>query len=542
MINTVTIVGGGFAGWYTAAVLQYNCPDLKITVIESPTISRLRVGESLGFDCIFAWKNLLGLEADDTMMRQTGAIYKYGVLNRGFFNDNEVVAGGKFFNTKIKSLTNFYNKFEYRDFYEPWNKRDDDVGILNAWMFINRNSKKTYNDLITECSDSSLFVGEPVVPYNQDNINILRQDDGYAYHIDAEEWVSFFKSLVKSRGKVTNLLDTVIKVELNQEKEIVGLILEKSQQTVTSDLYIDCSGFNRVIGKHIINDSWQDRPNNNNAAYVCPSRYTDPHKEMTCGTITHGEEYGWRFQVNLYHRRGNGYIFNTDWFDADKVKKRLEQVVEGTQLADCKLIKWKPGFYSKTWNKNCILMGVAAGFIDPWDAPTFSEHTKSLEDFIRGYQAHRDKKLNVEQFKNMFNLARSKEIEERHLRLQCSHGLSNRSGPYWERKRNTNQNAIKDIEDVILQRKNNITSRLNYYWEHVYVKIAVQTKQDMSHWDFPTISDADIEIAKAHFDYNRSRNKYISKQQWPNAYDWLKKNKFQGATSQEILEEFQNRQ
>jgi flagellar biosynthesis chaperone FliJ len=142
----------------------------------------------------------------------------------------------------------------------------------------------------------------------------------------------------------------------------------------------------------------------------------------------------------------------------------------------------------------------------------------------------------------MFNLARSKEIEERHLRLQCSHGLSNRSGPYWERKRNTNQNAIKDIEDVILQRKNNITSRLNYYWEHVYVKIAVQTKQDMSHWDFPTISDADIEIAKAHFDYNRSRNKYISKQQWPNAYDWLKKNKFQGATSQEILEEFQNRQ
>jgi len=541
MINTVTIVGGGFAGWYTAGVLQHKCPDLKITIIESPHINRLRVGESLGFESIYAWKNYLGLDTDHHMMRETGATYKYGAINTGFYRTGEVVAHGKFFNPKIKSLANLYNKFDYRDFYEPWNRHDGDIGALEAWLYLNKDSNKTFEDFVVEISDSGFFSGNPVMPYNKDNVNILRQDDGYSYHMDAEEMVSFLKWLVYSRGGVTHLSDTVREVKLTEDGSVAGLVRESNLETITSDVYIDCTGFARVVGKHVANDSWQDRPNNNNSAFVCPSQYTDPHKEMTCGTGFHGEDYGWRFQVNLYHRRGNGYVFNSDWFDADQVKHRLEQVTGNTRLADPKLITWKPGFYSKSWSKNCILMGVAAGFIDPWDAPTFSEHTRSLEDFMRGYKLHKEGKLTVEQFKNTFNQARSQGVAERDLRLRCSHGLSQRTGPYWDKKRELNKDAVQEIEDIIMERKHDISSRLTHYWQQIYVKIAVQTGQNMSAWDFKPMTQEDVEMANAYYDYNRARNKYISQQQWPNTYEWLKANRFGGATSEEIYQEFQGR-
>jgi tryptophan halogenase len=543
MIKTITIVGGGFAGWYTAGVLQHKCPGLKITIIESPSIARLKVGESLGFESIYAWQNYLGLETDHHMMRETGATYKFGAVNGGFYNTGEAVAHGKFFNPKVKSLANFFNKFDYPDFYEPWSSDADDIGVLEAWMLLNSNTGKTFEDLILETSDSALFSQEPVMPYNKNNTNILRQDDGYSYHMDAEEMVAFLKHLVYSRGGVTHLTDTVREVKLDEQGNIAGLLRESNLEVQTSDLYIDCTGFARILGKHVANDSWQDRPDHNNSAWVCPSKYTDPHTEMVCGTGFNGEDYGWRFQVNLYHRRGNGYVFNSEWFDSDLVKQRLEQVVDGNQLADPKQIKWKPGYYSKSWNKNCILMGVAAGFIDPWDAPTFSEHTRSLEDFMRGYQLHTEGQQDVDTFRETFNQARSKGAAERDLRLKCSHALSNRAGPYWDRAREMGKklHIADEIRDIILERKPEISSRLTHYWQQIYIKIAVQTGQDTSKWDFKPITVADAEMANAYFAYNRARNTYIKQQQWPNTYEWLKANRFGGATSQEIYQEFQGR-
>ena len=552
MINTVTIVGGGFAGWFTAVALQRNCPGIKINLIESPTIPRLGVGETLGFESAYVWRDLLGCETDHMIMRETGSIYKFGVRNFGFLNDGEDVGNGQLTNMKVSSLVNYFNAVDYTDVYEHWNKHDGDMGVANVWLYLNKDllnkpGGKTMDDFLVELQDTQYFVQNPYVPYNKDGKKIVRHFSGTSFHMDAEQMVSVLKSLAYQRntdGRLTHIIADVLDVTLDSTGAISGVVRGDNHEALTSDIYIDCTGFARVLTNKVGNDSWQDRTEwTNNSAWVCPSKYTDPHKEMICSTNIHGEDHGWRFQLNLYHRRGNGYVFNSNWVDPEVTLKRIKEVTEGTRLVEPRLIQWKPGFYTKTWNKNCIQLGVSSGLSDPWDAPTFSEHVKGVEDLIKVYKQLQDNATTVEAGRDLFNANRVRITSERDLRVRTHHGFSNRSGPYWDKRRQAaqEQNLLQDFEEILTERKTEITKRYLNYWEHIYAKMAIQTKTEIKNWPFAVPTKDDIEMAQAYFAFNRARNKYIRTQQWPNAYEWLRANRFDGLSSQEVFEEFKTR-
>lgn len=519
MINSIAIVGGGFAGWYTAAALRHNFPNIKLIVIDSDKHPRLGVGETLGYSAPYDWKRLLGLKDDRMLMWRTGAIYKYGLTATDFWQDHKSFSYGKFFNLKVSSLTNFYGKFDYPEFYEPWSKRAGDVGIQQAWMTINRDSNKTFDDYILEANETSYFTKNPVAPVNAEGNYVLRPDEGYSYHIDAEQSVEFLKELALT-GNCEHITNTVVNFSR-------GIVLENNQ-TITADLYIDASGFNRILISKV-NNTWHNMGSEYcNAAWVCPTRYDDPAKEMTGGTEIYGEDHGWRFKVKLYHRIGNGYIYNQNMTSDEVPLQKLLNETAGVRIAQPRQIKWSPGYYKTSWVDNVVPLGISAGFVDPYDAPTFDIHSRSLEDLFAALKLD-----TVDAARDQFNKNQQLVVEERNLRLLFNFGLSKRRSAWWDSRRAMID--MQQLEDIVNEQRTDIEGRLPHFWHQMYYRMSIACDVDRSKFNPTIMSDADRQMAEAFFAYNKARNQYISQQCWPNYYEWLKNNRFNESSSSDVF-------
>jgi tryptophan halogenase len=530
MINSVVIVGGGFGGWYTAAAFVHNFPNVQVTVIDSDRHPRLGVGETLGWSAPYDWRRQLGLKDDRMLMWRTGAIYKYGLSVNDFWQDHKSFSYGKFFNLKLNSLTKFYGEFDYPDFHEPWSRESATTGVQQAWLAINQHTNKTFDDYIAELNESSYFASNPVAPYNSRNNYVQRPAEGYSYHIDAEQTVGFLKELAL-KGNVTHISSAVVGADLDNNG-IKALCLESKHQ-VSADLFIDASGFARVLLKHTQNDTWQAMPDYPNSAWVVPSRYQDPAKEMIGGTDIYGEDHGWRFKVRLYHRIGNGYIFDSNKTDPEVPWQRLIELTESTRFVEPRLLQWAPGYYKTAWQGNVLPLGIAAAFVDPYDAPTFDIHSRDLEDLFRVLKGN-----NYTTAREDFNAQHRIVVHERNLRLLFNFGLSKRRGPFWDSRRELVADKMHHLQSIVNEDNQTIDSRLTHFYHQMYFRMVMATNTDRSQFNSVDLDDADRDMAESFFAYNRARNKYIAQQTWPNYYEWLKENRFNGQTSEEMLQEF----
>ena len=532
MIKKIVIVGGGFAGWYTAAALQHNT-NVEIVLVDSAKHPTIGVGETTGWSAALDFGRLVGITDEQEFMRETGAIYKYGVRAVDFFQDHQVYQWGKFPNLKVSALTNFYNGFEYSDFEEPGNHLDGHIGLTMAWLKINQGLNKSYEDFMLDVGDQNYFISNPAAPFTQNNC-FLFPYQGMAYNIDAEKTSAYLKSLVLKRnnGSFTWITNAVNQVLLDSNSKNINHLLLEDGTEIKADLFIDASGLRRVLMNSQQNNSWRSHGDQYcNAAWVVPSSYKNPDNEMLGISELFGEDWGWRFKVRLYHRIGNGYVFNTNQVDPEIPLQRLLEVVKDTKFIEPKLIKWTPGRYTHPWQGNLLPLGMAADFIDPYDAPTFDSHGRALEDLILIL----NKQPNNSQ--DLYNKARKLTCEERNLRLELTFGVSQRRGPFWEsrRKMAVDNNYLNKMQDIILGKRTDLESRMPWHWHHMYIRTCLASGVDMSDWEFHELSDSDQDMAESFFEFNRARNKYISHQNWPVYYQWLKKNRFNNLTSQEIL-------
>jgi tryptophan halogenase len=545
-IKHIVIVGGGFAGWYTATSLQNNIPGIKLTVIESPIHPTMSVGEVTGFDAPLNFKRLVGLENDHQLMANSGAIYKYGIRAVDFFQDGQSHDWGKFPNLKVSSLTSFYNGFDYPDFQEPWNRKEGDIGLFMAWLSMNQGKNRTYDDFIIETTEQYNFVKNPWAPYDERGKYVLRGGlQGFSYHLDAITTGNYLKTVLfdrdKTAGRCKNIVGTVVDITFSdQERVNVDYLLLDDGTKVSGDLFIDCTGTKRALMSRCGNNSWEKWSDEyNNASWAAPTKYSDTKSEMIGRTEFFGEDWGWRFKVRLYHRVGNGYVFNTNMVDPETVYKRFEATLDKDLLADPILVKWQPGQYLNPWQGNLVPLGMAAGIIDPYDAPTFDLQSRSLEDLIRIINSED----NSQEQMRLYNHARQITRDERNFRLNLSMGFSRRRGPFWDSRRNmaVRDGYIKDLKRIVLEQCPDLEERMPWHWHHIYARVCMACGVDMSSWEFPKVSAADAEMADAFFKFNRARNTYIQSRPWTNYSEWLRDNRFGGATSEEMLQQLNPR-
>lgn len=232
-----------------------------------------------------------------------------------------------------------------------------DLGINEDDFIKKTNATKKYaNDFINWSPDGGEYTHSFELNYDK----VV-----YGIHFDARECAKYFKEIGVSRG-VKHLDINITNFNQNDFGDIISIDSEEGVK-VDTDFVLDCSGFARLGAGKLFNSNWisySDHLKTNTAlAYFLPQT-----EKIDSTTKTHTRSIamknGWMWQVPLQHRWGCGYVFNDNYISIEDAKKEVEQYI-GKEIEIVKTFKYNPGSYEKTWNNNCISLGLSSGFLEP---------------------------------------------------------------------------------------------------------------------------------------------------------------------------------
>ena len=327
-VQKIVIVGGGTAGWITASWFARRWSQkIDITIIDKYEPERVGVGEAtlLSFP---SEMQKMGFRVED-WMNKIDATFKAGILFPGWGKEDNTI----------------WHPFGFTSV------SDKKVPLYDIWTnFQDEHDIKDISALYRSAMNNS--------------IEIDYVADTYAYQIDCGKLVKFLHDNCKQWcNYIQSDVKTVVKVDDNVEK----IILEDGSE-VTSDLFIDCTGWNQLLIGKDHNIDLSDRLFID-SALAARVKYEDPDKEMHPYTDCQAMEHGWRWRIPTRSRIGTGYCFNRNITHPDVVAQAFSEHWNGRiKPDDMRLLDWKPQYTEKFWNGNVISIGLSAGFIEPLES------------------------------------------------------------------------------------------------------------------------------------------------------------------------------
>jgi tryptophan halogenase len=510
----VVIVGGGTAGWMTAAFLQkYYGKDNSIVLVESPSIPKIGVGESVTPD-VAAFLNDLGISRHH-WMKHTGAVYKYANKFIGWktgYDESEYFS----FNWTVPA-DNFYKDITPAQSTDDF--LDNDPGQLRSTDYALKLCERNVFSRFDQCFNPQFhYMEKNVAPFEKDNI-VFNGPASFSHHINAELASNYIKDFVAIPNGVTHIIGTIVDVSFDKS-EISKITLDDGS-TVTGDLFIDCSGFSRVLIKNL---GWEEKVYEHHLidrVWVTQTEYTDPENEMVNYTQSIAEPYGWRFKIGLYHRMGNGYCFSSKHIsDEDALNHFIKQI--GPQRFPPKLIKWKPSRLNTFAQGNVVAIGLTCGFVEPLEA-------NALYTVITGIQRLGEVLSTASLNWESYNKKMAEVIDDIADFILVHYTLSSRQDTtFWKEMSNkgTALNHHKLVWDKYYDRKNSMHNTLNghcMYPDLLWLQLARS-------WGIPnpksvTLDPLTEQLAQLHFQSVEHKHRLIS-QSRQNNFHWLKENVF----------------
>lgn len=362
MNNNIVIVGGGSSGWMTATTLVSQFPDKKITLIESPRIETVGVGEST-VGGINDWMQLVGINSDD-FMRDCDATYKLSIRFDNFYRKNSGFFHYPFGYPFVEGNRAETNDWHLKKMLYPETPVSDYADCMFPNMaLVNRNK-------ITKNKDG-------ILP----NFNFLTDT---AYQFDATKFGLWLKEKYCLPKGVTHITSEVY-AEKNEDG-IDYLLLEDGTK-VRADLFIDCTGFKALLIDKTLNEpfeSWEDiLPNN--SAWATKIPYEDKEKELVTYTKCEAIGNGWVWSIPLWSRMGCGYVYSDKFISDDDALKEFQSHISREDL-EFKKLKMRIGFHKRIWVKNVCAIGLSAGFIEPLESTGLMLTHESLFTLTRVLQ------------------------------------------------------------------------------------------------------------------------------------------------------------
>lgn len=363
-VQKIVIVGGGSAGWMTAAALVKAFPTKDIIVIESPNYPILGVGEST-LGGINGFCEYLGIDEKD-FMTYTDASYKMSIKFTDFYEKD----GGAF----------------HYPFGSPFVK--DTPNGMHDWFY----KKHLYPDTPIEDFVHSYFPSAALFEQNKFSLNKYGQFDSYdpkwdvAYHFDATKFGLWLKErYCKPRG--VRLLSTTVVDAVVSDKGIESLQLAEGGN-IEADLFIDCTGFKSLLLGEYLKEpftSYNDMLPNNRA-WATRVAYKDKEKELEPFTNSIALGNGWVWNIPSWERLGTGYVYSDKFISPEDAKEEFKQYLmsdkilfprtrEEVDALEFKDIQMRVGIHERTFVKNVCAIGLSAGFIEPLESNgLFSVH------------------------------------------------------------------------------------------------------------------------------------------------------------------------
>jgi len=339
-IEHIVIVGGGTAGWMTAAAMANRLPHnlCKITLVESDAIGTVGVGEST-IPHIRQFNETLGI-SEQVFLDKTHATVKLGIK----FNDWGAL-GESYFHPfgEHGEIT------QGIDFHQYWLKA--------------RSLGESYG--LEQYSIAAKAALRGKFPLSTEAKPTVFADYTYSYHIDATAYAAFLREYAEQRG-VRRIEGKVVTVKQHANNAIDSVNLENGE-SISGDLFIDCTGFRALLIDKTLHTPYLDWSNwlPTDSAVVVPCENTLPLQPYTQATARIA---GWQWQIPLQHRIGNGHVFSSQFINDQQATDILMQSLPGKPMADPKLLRFKAGRRQYSWQKNCVAIGLSSGFLEPLES------------------------------------------------------------------------------------------------------------------------------------------------------------------------------
>ncbi len=479
----ILIVGGGTAGWLTAAYLAKALrlaerPHLDITVLESPDIGTVGVGEGT-FPTIRSTLQFLGID-EAHFIRETAATMKQGIRFVDWAHA-----------PRDRQHHEYFHPFE-APFYA------EDLNLVPYWLLQDAATRPPFAQAMTlqqrvaEAQRAPKRAGEApyAAPLN------------YAYHFDALKLAKLLADRARQLG-VAHVQGTVSHVALDATGAIAHLDTT-DRGRFEADLYIDCTGFRaELIGKamgtsftSVREQLFVDR------ALACKLPFDGPDTPMESCTIATAHEAGWLWEIGLNGARGIGCVYSSSHISDERAAEILRGYCgAGQEDLPIRSIPFAPGYRAQQWVKNCVAVGLSAGFLEPLESTglvLIEAAVGMIAEMLPhsgpiAAPARRFNELMTARFENIINF------------LKLHYCLSQRPEPFW--RDNTQRATIPDrLAELLEEWQLRPPGRFDFvldtetfaFFNYQYILYGMGFGTDLSAGrdDFPRADDATRLFAK----------------------------------------------
>jgi tryptophan 6-halogenase len=367
----IVVVGAGAAGYFAAAALKRNLPDVDVTVVHDPNTPSIGVGESLAWNSVTFMKNILGLTREFDWVIKSRSTVKLGTTHMGF--DGTDKKHLFCFPMNVSADILYHKHYQsYNDFihYDQTNSITK-TSLLRVWEHCKENGLIDHESYSATAADTYWHIKHNTLPIDANGGWTLPPVTTYSHNINAPLVGRAIHDLVGKPSGVVEIASKIKEVVIGETGSIDHLVLD-DDSSIHADLFIDCSGFARILAKRVDNQFVELDEYWNNSAIVGPHRYSDYSEHKNTSTLA-AMTHGWRFSVPMDVRSGEGYIFNSRLYNKDIDELVAEhQTATGITDVNFRKISWTPGYYKDAFVKNCVLLGLSHGFSEPFDANGFS--------------------------------------------------------------------------------------------------------------------------------------------------------------------------
>jgi tryptophan halogenase len=336
----IAIIGGGTAGWMTAAALsRFLGSQWSITLVESDEIGTVGVGEAT-IPMIRNFNSALGID-ERQFIAATQGTYKLGIEFVGWGRPEESYIHGFGLVGRGLGLLPFQH-------YWLRGRAEGVAGPIGDYV-LNVMASRANRFAHVERKPNS-----PLPPLS------------YAYHFDATLYAAFLRRYAEMRGVIREEGRVIDAVRCGESGDVAHVALENGRH-VQADLFIDCSGFRALLIEDALQSGFEDWSHwlPCDRAIAVPCENVEP---LTPYTRSTARAAGWQWRIPLQSRTGNGHVFCSAAMEEDEARNLLMANLDGKPLAEPRTLHFRTGMRRRFWSHNVVAIGLSAGFIEPLES------------------------------------------------------------------------------------------------------------------------------------------------------------------------------